>query len=612
MTRFVRTTSRVLAVALLSLAPLAARASGTDDLVSKVKAELDAWDIESAEAAVKELQKAAPDAKETQYLTARVAFEQGRYDEAVTAYETALGDDTSKSEDYRVALGAQTETQGMAVEESTHFAVRYRPGKDAALVPYALESLEAAFTAITKDLGYAPPRKVRIELYGTPRALAKVSSLPESAVKTTGTVALCKYDRLLVTSPRALVRGYEWQDTLAHEFTHLIVTRKTRDSVPIWLHEGIAKYLETRWRGAAGLALDGGQEAMLLKAAKNGKLVSFERMSPSIALLPSQEEASLAYSEVFTFIQFVDKRLGMAGLRGILEAMKGGKSDREAVSAAFGMPFDRVEATWRAELLKRPMPKMAPGFEKLVFKDDAVKKDPKKDREKAYDRGELGTLPTPAAREHAHPAELFRVRSRRAAASLEFSKAHDAGGAGHPALSRKYALVLMQLSQNAKAEELLKESLAQYPDDETNHLLYGKILVNNGRAAEAKGHLLLANQRDPFDEEIHSGLVAVAKALKDESLGAREQAVVRILRGDKRTWLAADPGGSSAQAFLRIEQPFGAKVFIDGVDTGLTTPVAEHPVPSGRHVVRLEPSGAPPLEKTLEFAADELVPFPSP
>jgi tetratricopeptide (TPR) repeat protein len=596
----------------LALAPVSARASDASDLAAKVRTELDAWDIEAAETAVKELQKAAPNDKETQYLSGRVAFEQGRYDEAVKAYEAALGDDTSKSEDYRVALGAATETAGMVVEESTHFAVRYRPGKDAALVPYALESLEAAFAAVTKDLGYAPPRKVRIEFYGTPRALARVSSLPESAVKTTGTVALCKYDRLLVTSPRALVRGYEWQDTLTHEFTHLIVTRKTRDAVPIWLHEGIAKYLETRWRGPAGLALDGGQEAMLLKAAKNGKLVSFERMSPSIALLPSQEEASLSYSEVFTFVQFIDKRLGMAGLRGILEAMKGGKSDRDAVSAAFGMPFDRVEATWRAELLKRPMPKMAPGFEKLVFKDDAAKKDPKKDREKAYDRGELGTLPTPAAREHAHLAELFRVRSRLGAATLEFAKAHDAGGAGHPALSRKYALVLMSLNQNAKAEGLLKESLAQYPDDETNHLLYGKLLATSGRAAEAKGHLLLANQRDPFDEEIHKGLVAVAAALKDESLGAREQAVVKILQGSKRTWLAADPGNVASQAFLRIEQPFGAKVFIDGVDTGLTTPVAEHPVPSGRHVVRLEPSGAPPIEKTLELAADELVPFPAP
>ncbi|MFM2153718.1 MAG: hypothetical protein RL199_2153, partial [Pseudomonadota bacterium] len=380
----------------------------------------------------------------------------------------------------------------------------------------------------------------------------------------------------------------------------------------IWLHEGIAKYLETRWRGPAGLALDGGQEAMLLKAAKNGKLVTFERMSPSIALLPSQEEASLSYSEVFTFVQFIDKRLGMAGLRGILESMKGGKSDREAVSAAFGMPFDRVEATWRAELLKRPMPKMAPGFERLVFKDDAAKKDPKKDREKAYDRGELGTLPTPVAREHAHLAELFRVRSRLGAATLEFQKAHDAGGAGHPALSRKYALVLMSLNQNAKAEGLLKESLAQYPDDETNHLLYGRLLATSGRATEAKGHLLLANQRDPFDEEIHKGLVAVAAALKDESLGAREQAVVKILQGAKRTWLAADPGNVAAQGFLRIEQPFGAKVFIDGVDTGLTTPVAEHPVPSGRHVVRLEPSSAPPIEKALEFAADELVPYPAP
>jgi len=605
MTRF------LLFFALISFAS-AARADDftepADGAGEQILREIKAWDIEAASKLAKQLEATAPDDRGTKYLAGRVAFEQGDYDRAVTLIGEALGPAADRSEDYRLALGAQSETKGAVIEESAHFAFRYKPGKDAALIPYAMESMEAAYAALTKDLGYEPSGKIRVEFYGTPRALARVSSLSEQAIKTTGTIALCKYNKLMVTSPRALVRGYEWLDTISHEFVHYLVTHKTRDSVPIWLHEGIAKYLETRWRGAAGLALDGGQEALLARAVKTGKFVTFEQMYPSIALLPSQEEAALAYAEVFTFIQYVDKTLGMAGVRAILDALKSGLSDREAVSKVMGAPFAKVEATWQTALRARPVPKLAPGIEKLVFKDD-VKKETKQDREKSYERGELGTLPTPDSRRYAHLGELLRARSRLAPAAYEFDKALRAGGRGHPALARKYALTMMALGKNDDAERELKASLDLWPDEETNHLLYGRLLLGKGKAAEAKGHFLLANQRDPFDDEIHAGLVAVAKATNDAGLGARESEVLAILAGKKTTWHAAPPGEAATQAFLRIEAPTGAKLLIDGVDTGLTTPVAEHPLPAGKHLIRLEPAGAAPIEKSLEFAPDELTPF---
>ena len=59
---------------------------------------------------------------------------------------------------------------------------------------------------------------------------------------------------------------------LAHEYVHLAVTRKTRNKTPIWLHEGIAKYLETSWRGAPGLALQLPSQALLRDAVKANKV----------------------------------------------------------------------------------------------------------------------------------------------------------------------------------------------------------------------------------------------------------------------------------------------------------------------------------------------------
>ena len=92
----------------------------------------------------------------------------------------------------------------------------------------------------------------------------------------------------MLTSPRGLARGYGWRDTIAHEFVHYFVTKVSKNTVPIWLHEGIAKFQETRWRDAPGHKLDPPQEDLLARSLKKDQLITFEQMHPSMALLPSQ------------------------------------------------------------------------------------------------------------------------------------------------------------------------------------------------------------------------------------------------------------------------------------------------------------------------------------
>jgi tetratricopeptide (TPR) repeat protein len=570
---------------------------------------IEAWDIEGAAKFADELNKRQPDDPGTKYLLGRVAFEQGDYPKAVKLLKEALGGGAENNSDYKLAVSTENEAKGTVVEETPHFRIRYRPGRDAALIPYLQETIEAAYAALTKDVGYTPPEKIRIEVYPSPKTLAKVSSLSEEAIKTTGTIALCKYNRLMLTSPRALWRGYEWQDTITHEFTHFLVTRKSKNTVPIWLHEGIAKYLETRWRGPAGLALDPAGEALLQRAVKSDKLIPFAKMHPSIALLPSQEDAATAFAEVFTAVQFIDRRVGMGGIRTIIEGLTNDLAEEKAVAAGVKMPYAQFEAEWKKSLKARPPPKATATLEKLMFKDERVQ-ETKKEREKSYERGELGSLPNPEARKHAHLGELLRARNRLAPAANEYEKAIALVGGTHPALARKYALTKLALGQGTDAEKILRTSLALYTEDETNHLLLGRILVTSGRAAEAREHFLIANQRDPFDEEIHGGLFEVGKQLGDDGLKSRESDVVKILSGTKNTWRAAEPGKETLFGYLRVENPPGARVLIDGVDTGLKTPVADEPVPAGDHVVRIEVPNGPPIEQKITINPDALVPFP--
>ena len=41
-----------------------------------------------------------------------------------------------------------------------------------------------------------------------------MSTLTEKEIETTGTIALCKYGKLMIVTPRATVFGYPWMDTL--------------------------------------------------------------------------------------------------------------------------------------------------------------------------------------------------------------------------------------------------------------------------------------------------------------------------------------------------------------------------------------------------------------
>jgi len=207
------------------------------------------------------------------------------------------------------------------------------------LLPYARDALEASYRALHDDLGFEAELPVRVEFYRSPSDLAAVSSLSQAEVARTGTIALCKWGRLMVTSPRALATGYPWLDTINHEFVHYAVSQLTHDRAPVWLQEGLAKFLERRWREPAGGRIPPAMEHLLAKALRTGKLITFEAMHPSMAKLPSAEDATLAFAEVANAVAHLHAQAGMPGLRAALARVADGADAREAVAAAAGVTW---------------------------------------------------------------------------------------------------------------------------------------------------------------------------------------------------------------------------------------------------------------------------------
>ena len=491
--------------------------------IQNIDQHLDDWDLEAAKEEFAALEKIAPaDIEPLSYYRGRIAFEDGRYDEAVQHFEKAGLTDKPGSW-FRLAKDTGAIVGKYQKAESEHFVFLYPKGRDAVLVPWALEALESSRAALLKDLGYAPPGKIRVELVTSAAELAKVSTLTKEAIRTTGTIAICKFNKLMVTTPRALVQGYDWLDTLSHEYVHLVVSRKSRNTVPIWMHEGLAKYLESRWRGPAGGAMTPPTLALLGSRVRKNDLVPFEKMHPSMALLPTAEDAATAFAEVFFALKLIDQEGGPQALERLLEEMSRGVSDRAAVEHVMKRKWPAFESSWMAYLKKQPFPKeLIPpsSFEKKELTESkADKKKDKKGREVSF--GDFAEVTETNARRDAHLGELFRERKRMKAAAEAYARAYKQVGDKYESVSNKYALTLLELSKYDEAAKVLEASLLTHPGSAPTSVHLGRIYLRARKWEAAKKSYLDANAVNPFDPEVHLALFAIASALNDAALQAR-------------------------------------------------------------------------------------------
>ncbi|AKQ63381.1 hypothetical protein A176_000293 [Myxococcus hansupus] len=553
----VRALLAALAVALLC-APSAAWAQSSSlkdevkERLGRVETELDDWDVPGARRELSEVEKLLPsDVEPLKYYQGRVAFEEGRYDDAVALLEGAQIEDKPGSY-LRLAKDTRDITKSHLRAESEHFIFQYPKGKEEVLVPYALETLEGIHRAMKEDLGWTPPGgKIRVEVVSNARELSKVSTLTEKQIGTTGTIAICKFNKLMVTSPKAVARGYDWQDTLAHEYIHLVISQMSRNTVPIWLHEGLAKFLESRWRGKAGLAMTPSTQALLGKRVKADTLIPFEKMHPSIALLPTAEDAATAFAEVFYAIDYVHSVKGTAGLRAIIQELKAGQKDRKAVEVAMGMPFALFEKSWLAHIKKQPFPtELIPREDRVVLKENAKGKvkdeNEKKGREISF--GDFQEVTEVPARKFAHLGELLRERNRVKAAAEEYAKAHKLVGDKYESVSNKYALALLELRRLDEAESVLRGSLRVHPGSPSTNVHLGRILLYRKDYPKAKTAYLEALASDPFDPEIHLALTRIHGSMGETALAGRARQASALLTG-----LKAEEVDRVAQQFLKDE-----------------------------------------------------------
>jgi tetratricopeptide (TPR) repeat protein len=540
-----------LCLPLFSAAPPAQAASRhRDEIVVRTQRLLIEGRVEAAAQTLAPLLGKSRD-PEAELLHGELLFYQGEYEAAARTLRAGLASvrlPSAEAQELRsladLAAASAEVTHGFAEQRSPggHFLLRYRRGKDEVLIPYAAEALEKAWAAIGEDFAGTlpgddeaarPAGPVRVEIYGDVADLARVSTLTIKEIETSGTIALCKWNRLMIVSPRALLRGYPWLDTLTHEYTHYIVTRVSRGAAPIWLHEGLAKFEERRWRGLSGGGLTPTLEHFLAAALAKHRFITFEQMSPSMAKLPSQEDTALAFAEVYTAVEYLHGKFGWNGLRQLLAEIGRGTGDIRALGSVYGGGYAEFERGWKTWLRGKKLRSRAGMYTaRLRFKKTApgARGSGKNGQAPAPEDDDSGEISDPKARSFVRLGGLLRARGRLIAAAVEYEKAQGVLGPGHPLLSLKLGRTYLELGEADHAIAALEPARETYADLPGLNAALGSAWLKKGDLRKAVTYLEAAIATSPFDPATHCGLGQAYRELKSP-LAERENHACSLLSG---------------------------------------------------------------------------------
>jgi tetratricopeptide (TPR) repeat protein len=320
----------------------------------QIRAAISGLDLERAKDLLRSYPLAQGDAAA---LRARLALYQGDCDESRAILGPAASQQATSGLD--IASVAEGCARAMAAarvvsDDAQAVWIRLQDDADAPWLPLVIETAVRARASVAARLGARAHLPLRIELVMDHASLSALTGLPLEAAETTGTVAVARFGRVTLLSPRAFQKGYPWQDTLAHEITHLLATAASNDNAPLWLQEGLAKHLETSWRPPRPHDGLPDLHEIARSAWLRGQSVGFERLGASIALLPNPAAANIAYAEVFDFLNLLIRECGWSSVSLILRELRvlGSEGADAALRSVTGYSLEDWTKRWRYGLAR--------------------------------------------------------------------------------------------------------------------------------------------------------------------------------------------------------------------------------------------------------------------
>lgn len=304
---------------------------------------------------------------------AMVRFKQGRYAEAVSLLDQAVGVNSQNASLYHLlgqayyadgrmaeAVDALTEAtslgggdevvkllhkvqrewqveQEMGQESRGHFQLSFVDGKQVAeLAPRILGTLEDAYTELGSELAYFPDIKVPVLLY-LKRDFSAVTNSPDWA----GGV----YDGKI----RLPLGGmHRMSDQLAavlyHEYMHVLVHFMAGRRAPVWLNEGLAEM--------AGRRLYSPPTHHLKMAMQSDNLLGWDTLAKPFSSLPA-DKVLLAYEQSYSLVSFMVDRYGWHKIPELLKSIGKRKPWKNAIADVYqdyGLDWPAILKEWQASV----------------------------------------------------------------------------------------------------------------------------------------------------------------------------------------------------------------------------------------------------------------------
>jgi tetratricopeptide (TPR) repeat protein len=258
----------------------------------------------------------------------------------------ALGGFARAEEEYRKSLALRDDPRVARRLESllrilgppaalhdARFRLRYDGDVNEAFGLAVLRLLNEAYDEYHVRLGYHPEPPVTVVLQ-TGTSFQGGTRAPEWAEGwNDGTI-------------RVPVQGVEQANprlarVLRHELAHSFVASRTGNNCPVWLHEGIAQWLE-----GGDLARS---DAVLAPLARQGRLPALVTLEGPFRRL-SQAEASTAYAQSLSAVAHILRLRGEPGLLRLLAALSDRLSSDEALPVALALSYDELQRSWERHL----------------------------------------------------------------------------------------------------------------------------------------------------------------------------------------------------------------------------------------------------------------------
>jgi len=439
--------------------------------------------------------------EEKAYALALYLMHKGLYGEALDEMTKSGAPETDKWKNYISVM--KEIAAGFEAENIAGFNVRFY-NRDKVMLPYLRKVLPEISRAMKRIFGFRPGGVV-LEIYPDREKFLKASTLSEDELERSGTVAIAKFGRLMILSPRLLPYGYAWQDTVCHEYIHHIIGNFTGMNIPLYLNEGIASTFEILWRKSAP-ELEPSVKSELARAKADG-FIEFEKFERGMPSLENQKDVALAFAEVNYLVYGMFAEGGAKKIKKFLAGC-GESGFEKSFIANFSGVDDYMASYWRnVKNNEWVYSGSSPDF--IFWKEDD------------------DFLPL-SIKDYMRLGDRLRMTGKYALAIGQYAKAEKLEP-GNALVMIKIAKTYRSSGNSEKAGEYFAKAALVSPDDFVCLVSRADFFIEEGKYAEGASLILKALERNPFYKKGYEELHKIYLKTGQKKEAARCAALMEML-----------------------------------------------------------------------------------